>query len=79
MNLSPLYEWVYGTAHQDSFVSVEKIHGKLGWKPEFSNAKALIRSYDWYMDNKGSISEGTGITHRVAWDQGVLKIFKRFL
>lgn len=79
MGLSPLYEWVYGTADKDSFVSVDKAREQLGWEPQYSNADALIRSYQWYIDNKHTIQQGTGVTHRIAWDQGVLKVFKAFL
>lgn len=78
-NLSPLYEWVYGTAHKDSFVSIDKIGDRLGWSPKYSNADALIHSYDWYLQNKPSIAKEAGVTHRVAWDQGALKIARRFL
>lgn len=77
--LSPLYEWVYGTADKDSYVDVEKAHEKLGWTPQYSNADALIRSYRWYIDNKETIQQGTGVTHRIAWDQGILRVFKTFL
>ena len=77
--LSPLYEWVYGTADKDSYVSVEKARQKLGWEPQYSNADALIRSYQWYIDNKSTITQGTGVTHRIAWDQGILRVFKAFL
>ncbi|MGM0556218.1 MAG: NAD-dependent epimerase/dehydratase family protein [Myxococcota bacterium] len=77
--LSPLYEWVYGTADKDSYVAVDKAKEKLGWEPQYSNAEALIRSYQWYIDNKATITQGTGVTHRIAWDQGVLKVFKAFL
>lgn len=79
MGLSPLYEWVYGTADKDSYVSVGRAREKLGWEPTYSNAQALIRSYDWYIDHKDEITEGTGVTHRIAWDQGVLKVFKAVL
>ncbi len=79
LRLSPLYKWVYGTADKDSFVSTEKIESTLGWQPEFSNAQALIRSYDWYLEHKHEIAGATGITHRVAWRQGALGIVKRVL
>jgi nucleoside-diphosphate-sugar epimerase len=79
VGLSPLYEWVYGTADKDSYVSVERAREKLGWEPEYSNAEALIRSYQWYVDNKDQIEQGTGVKHRIAWDQGILKIFKKIL
>ena len=79
VKLSPLYKWVYGTADKDSYVSTEKIEKALGWKPQYSNAQALIRSYDWYIANKKASDAAVGTTHRVAWDQGILKIFKRIL
>lgn len=79
LNISPLYKWIYGTADTDSFVSIEKAETVLGWKPKYSNADALIRSYKWYLENKHTIKEGTGVTHRIAWKQGILKFFKIFM
>ena len=79
LHLSPLYKWVYGTADTDSFVSVEKIKQTLGWSALYSNADALIRSYQWYLDLKHELGSVTGITHRVAWNQGALKVVKRFM
>jgi nucleoside-diphosphate-sugar epimerase len=78
VNLSPLYKWVYGTADKESFVDITKIKEKLGWQPKYSNSEALIRSYQWYLDNKDSI-HGEGVTHRVGWNQGILKLFKKIL
>jgi nucleoside-diphosphate-sugar epimerase len=79
VKLSPLYKWVYGTADKDSFVSTERIQ-ELGWKANYSNAQALIRSYQWYLDHyKETEEKGTGTHHRVAWDQGILKVVKRFI
>jgi nucleoside-diphosphate-sugar epimerase len=80
LKLSPLYKWVYGTADKDSYVSSEWIERALGWQPRYSNAEALIRSYQWYLDHRAEVeAEATGITHRSAWKQGILKLFKRVL
>ncbi|KAA0211935.1 MAG: NAD(P)-dependent oxidoreductase [Ignavibacteriaceae bacterium] len=79
LGVSPLYKWIYGTADTDSFVSIEKAESRLGWQPKYSNAEALIRSYQWYIDNKHTIQQGTGVTHRIAWKQGVLGLFKKSL
>jgi nucleoside-diphosphate-sugar epimerase len=79
MGLSPLYAWVYATADKDSFVSTEKIERALGWEPRYSNAEALIRSYQWYLEHYQEVEGVSGITHRVAWDQGILRVFKRIL
>lgn len=79
LSLSPLYKWVYATANKDSVASTAKIEETLGWEPRYSNTEALIRAYRWYIDNKASIEEGTGITHRAAWDHGILKLVKRVM
>jgi len=75
--LSPLAEWHYKTAYRDSFVDVSKAERLLGWRPRLSNAQALIETYDWYLANRGRTANGSGVTHRVAWDQRALGLLKR--
>lgn len=79
LHLSPLYKWVYGTADTDSFVTTTKLKTALGWSARYSNAEALIRSYDWYLEHKAEIAGATGVTHRVAWRQGILGWVKKLL
>lgn len=79
LRVSPLYKWVYGTAHKESFVSVEKAENILEWSPQYSNAQALIDSYKWYLNNKEEVMETDGVTHRVPWKQGILGLIKKFL
>lgn len=74
LHLSPLYAWVYETAAKDSFVGTDKIREKLGFTPRFSNQEALIRNYDWYVANRGKIAKASGVTHRVPWKRGALKL-----
>jgi len=76
LKLSPLYKWVYETACQESFVSIEKAEKKLGFVPKYSNKQALIRNYEWYLANKAGFANATGISHRVPWSQGILKLIK---
>ncbi|HYO88565.1 MAG TPA: hypothetical protein VER79_07940 [Candidatus Limnocylindrales bacterium] len=78
MNLSPLYAWVYETASKDSFVSIEKAQNELGYAPKYSNKDALIRNYQWYLDNLESFQGQSGVSHRVPWNQGALKLAKAF-
>lgn len=78
MNLSPLYAWVYETAGKDSFVSIEKAERELGYKPKLSNKDALIRNYQWYLDNLHTFEGQSGVSHRVPWNQGALSIAKVF-
>jgi nucleoside-diphosphate-sugar epimerase len=76
LRLSPLYKWVYETAAQDSFVSIEKAERQLDYRPRYSNRQALIRNYDWYVSHRGTFAESSGITHRVPWKQGALRLLK---
>ena len=78
LHLSPLYAWVYATAAQDSFVSIEKIQRQLGWTPRFSDSAALLRNYGWYVANLEKFRGKSGKTHRVPWKQGILSLIKRF-
>ena len=78
LRLSPLYKWVYETAGKDSFVSIEKAEGKLGFKPKFSNSDALIRNFRWFLKNYENFSDQSGVTHRVPWKQGALSLAKIF-
>jgi nucleoside-diphosphate-sugar epimerase len=78
LNLSPLYKWVYETASKDSFVSTEKAEKVLGFTPKYSNKDALVRNFQWYLDNFNSFKDQTGISHRVPWKQGILSVAKKF-
>ena len=78
MKLSPLYKWVYETASKDSFVSIEKAEKVLGYQPKYSNKDALIRNYQWYLDNVNKFQGQSGVSHRVPWKQGILSVAKMF-
>ncbi len=79
LKLSPLYQWVYDTADKDSFVSTEKISSTLGWKPKYSNAQSLIRTYEWYCENASHYEGLYGTTHKVFWKQGALALARKVL
>lgn len=78
LKLSPLYKWVYETAPEDSFVSIEKAEKKLGFTPKYSNKQALIRNYEWYLSHLHEFENQTGVSHRVPWKQGILKVVSWF-
>ncbi|WP_448594476.1 NAD-dependent epimerase/dehydratase family protein [Thermoflexus hugenholtzii] len=79
LHLSPLYRWVYGTADKDSFVAIDRAKAKLGWRPRYSNAESLIRTYEWYRVHQAELAGKVGVTHRVAWDQGILRVIRDLL
>lgn len=76
LKLSPLYKWVYETAGKESFVSIEKAQKQLGYAPKYSNKDALLRNYAWYIANVDKFQGGSGVTHRVPWAQGLLRLAK---
>lgn len=78
LKLSPLYKWVYETASKDSFVSIEKAEKILGYKPKYSNKDALIRNFEWYLENFHEFKNQSGVSHRVPWKQGILRLAKIF-
>ncbi|MFH1387416.1 MAG: NAD-dependent epimerase/dehydratase family protein [bacterium] len=74
--LSPLYKWVYETASKDSFVSIEKAEKIIGFKPKYSNKDALVRNFEWYLANLKNFEHASGVSHRVPWKQGILRLVK---
>ena len=78
IHLSPIYKWIYDTAAQESFVSVERLETKLGFVPRYSNQDALIRNYDWYVAHRTEYKGKTGISHRLPWKKGALEVAKLF-
>ena len=77
LRVSPLAEWHYKTAHHDSFVDVSKAERLLGWTPRLSNERALIETYDWYLEHRERVARSAGVTHRVPWNQQALGLLKR--
>lgn len=78
LHLSPLYKWVYETASKDSFVSIERAERMLGFAPKYSNKEALVRNYRWYIAHLDSFENASGVSHRVPWKQGALRLAKVF-
>ena len=76
LHLSPLYRWVYDTADQESFLSIEKAENDFGFSPKDSNQDALINTYKWYLEEGKEMAKQYGTGHRVAWKQGVLGVVK---
>lgn len=78
LHLSPLYEWVYETAGKEHWVSVAKIQRELGFSPKKTTADVWIDTYQWYVNEYKNRKIETGISHRVAWKQGILRVAKIF-
>jgi nucleoside-diphosphate-sugar epimerase len=76
LNLSPVYAWVYETVGKESFVSIDKAEKVLGFKPKYSNKDSLIRNFKWYLAHMSDFKGATGVSHRVPWSQGILRMVK---
>ena len=76
LHLSPLYRWVYETACTDSYVSIDRIEARLGFEPQFSNRDALLRNFRWYLEHREEVRATSGVSHRVQWRQGFLRLLK---
>lgn len=76
VNLSPLYQWIYETVSKDSFVSIDLAKKTLGYEPAYSNEEALLRNFNWYLANRERISDKPGVTHRVPWKRGALRLVR---
>lgn len=75
-NLSPLYPSLYETADEDTYLSVDKLRS-LGWEPEYSNAEALMDTYDWYREQYQGGGDDRGVGNRSPRDQRGLKYIKK--
>jgi nucleoside-diphosphate-sugar epimerase len=78
VGLSPLYPWVYANFARDVAVSVDRIEERLGFAPAHSNADALVANFRWYRDHRSEFASKSGISHRVPWKQGALRLARRF-
>lgn len=78
LGLSPIYQWIYDTAARDSWVSTERLEGRLGYVPRYSNEQALIRNFDWYRLHRDEYRGKVGVSHRVPWKRGALRLAEAF-
>jgi nucleoside-diphosphate-sugar epimerase len=80
LHLSPIYQWIYDTCGRESYVSIERLESELGFVPRYSNQEALVRNYDWYVQQRAEIRRKgtTGVTHRVPWKRGALALAEHF-
>ena len=76
IGFSPLYKWIYETIGKESYLSIDKAERVLGFRPKYSNKEALIRNFQWYLDNLDSFEHASGVTHGLPWRQGILKLAK---
>ncbi|MEU4573847.1 NAD-dependent epimerase/dehydratase family protein [Nonomuraea sp. ATR24] len=79
MRLSPVYGRLAHKLLDDSYVSIDKARDRLGFRPRLSNREAILRTYEWWQEQRQARSSGrAGRTSRDAWRQGALSLAKVF-
>lgn len=70
--LMPLAPWHYlSYAHPFHFDVQDLI--RLGWKPRYSNDRALHEAYHWYITNRYTLGQRSGSVHQSSVKKGLLK------
>jgi nucleoside-diphosphate-sugar epimerase len=75
---SPVYGRLLYKLLADSYVSTDKVRERLGFRPRYSNQDALLRTYQWWRENRPGTRTPAGRTSRDPWSQGVLRAAKVF-
>jgi 2-alkyl-3-oxoalkanoate reductase len=77
--LSPVYGRLLHKLMADSYVSTDRARERLGFTPKFSNADAILRTYQWWRTERHrSRPAQQGRTSRDPWRQGALAAAKIF-
>ncbi len=75
--LSPVYGRLLHKLLADSYVSIDKAHDRLGFRPESSNVDAILRTFEWWRESTVATAPSrNGNTSRDAWRQGALSVAK---
>lgn len=81
--LSPVYGRLVSKLLADSYVSVDKVRDKLGFRPRMSNQDAVLRTFEWWRTQRAAAADApagksAGRTSTDPWKQGVLGLAKVF-
>jgi nucleoside-diphosphate-sugar epimerase len=79
--MSPVYGRLLYKLMADSYVSIDKARNRLGFDPKQSNQDAILRTYEWWRQERATsaaTAAETGRTSREPWRQGALAAAKIF-
>ena len=69
------YHWLLYS--ESLWFDTTRAQTELGWQPRWSNADALVESYEWFLAHRGDVGAGGGSHHQSPVKLGVLKLLKR--
>jgi nucleoside-diphosphate-sugar epimerase len=69
------YHWLLYA--ESLWFDTTKARTELGWRPQHSNASALVESYDWFLANRASLDGEHRSHHQSPVRLGALEVLKR--
>lgn len=77
LGLAPFapYHWLLYA--ESLWFDTTRAQTELGWRPQHSNASALIESYEWFLDNRASLDGDHRSHHQSPVRLGLLEVLKR--
>ena len=69
------YHWLLYA--ESLWFDTSKAQTELDWRPQHSNASALVESYDWFLANRASLDGAHRSHHQSPVRLGLLEVLKR--
>ena len=73
INLIPLQEYHFKVYGKSVYFDISKAKSVLNWKPKYSNAESIIKSYDNYLKIKKEMNSNSFSPHNSILKKGMLK------
>lgn len=76
LHLAPFapYHWIMYS--RSLWFDIDHARTGLGWQPRFSNAEAMVDSYEWFLSHRHDTVSGEASHHRSTAKQGALRALK---
>ena len=77
LHLAPFapYHWIMYS--RSLWFDIEHARTQLGWQPRYSNAEAMVDSYEWYLAHRDETTQTGRSHHRSTARQGALSLLKQ--
>ncbi|HEX6417391.1 MAG TPA: NAD-dependent epimerase/dehydratase family protein [Acidimicrobiales bacterium] len=77
LGLAPFapYHWLLYA--ESLWFDTTRAQADLGWRPQHSNASAIVESYDWFLENRASLHGDHRSHHQSPVKLGLLEVLKR--
>ena len=63
--------------HESLYFDITLEKENLDWRPKMSNNDMIVKSFDWYKQNKGKLNTSKGLSlHKSKVNQGIIKLLK---